>query len=80
LTAVMGILAALLEARETGEGRYLDVSVTHSLLAHSVVALSALGGAQPQAALASGTFVKISCELANELLVITTAPPCSFPR
>jgi len=38
----MGILAALLDARETGEGRYIDVSMTDSLLAHSVVALSAL--------------------------------------
>lgn len=42
LTPVMGILAALVDAQRSGEGRYIDVSMTDSLLAHSVVALSTL--------------------------------------
>lgn len=42
LTPVMGILAALLDAQRSGEGRYIDVSMTDSLLAHSVVALSTM--------------------------------------
>lgn len=42
LTAVTGILAALLDARETGNGRYIDVAMTDSVLAHSVLALAAL--------------------------------------
>ncbi len=42
LTAVMGILAALVDAQARGVGRYVDVSMTDSLLAHSVLALSAL--------------------------------------
>ncbi len=50
LTAVTGILAALLDARETGIGRYIDVSMTDSMLAHSVLALAALtaDGKSPQ--------------------------------
>lgn len=42
LTAVMGMLAALLDAQARGTGRYIDVSMTGGLLAHSVVALASL--------------------------------------
>ena len=35
LTAAMGILAAVLEAQRTGQGRYIDVAMTDSVLAHS---------------------------------------------
>ena len=44
LTAVMGILAGVVDAQARGIGRYVDVSMTDSLLAHSVLALSALAG------------------------------------
>ncbi len=40
LTAVMGILAGLLGVQSHGTGRYIDVSMTDSLMAHSVVALA----------------------------------------
>lgn len=42
LTAVMGILASVVDVRARGTGRYVDVSMTDSLMAHSVLALSAL--------------------------------------
>jgi alpha-methylacyl-CoA racemase len=42
LTAVMGILAALVDAQTRGAGRYIDVSMTDSLLAHSMLPLAAL--------------------------------------
>jgi alpha-methylacyl-CoA racemase len=42
LTSVMGILAALMDAQARGMGRYIDVAMTDSLMAHSVLALSAL--------------------------------------
>ena len=42
LTPVMGILAALVDVKARGTGRYIDVSMTDSLLAHSVVALATL--------------------------------------
>jgi crotonobetainyl-CoA:carnitine CoA-transferase CaiB-like acyl-CoA transferase len=42
LTAVMGILAGVVDAQARGFGRYIDVSMTDSLLAHSVLALSAM--------------------------------------
>ena len=51
LTSVMGILAGLLDAQARGAGRYIDVAMTDSLLAHSVLALSALtadGGTAPR--------------------------------
>jgi crotonobetainyl-CoA:carnitine CoA-transferase CaiB-like acyl-CoA transferase len=51
LTAVMGILAGLVEAQARGEGRYIDVSMTDSLLAHAVLPLAALaarGAARPR--------------------------------
>jgi alpha-methylacyl-CoA racemase len=44
LTAVMGILAGVVDAQARGIGRYIDVSMTDSLLAHSVLALSAMSG------------------------------------
>lgn len=37
LSAVMGILAALLDAQRSGKGRYVDVAMTDCTLAHSVV-------------------------------------------
>lgn len=39
LTATMGILAALLGARVTGEGRYVDVSMTDATFAHAYTGL-----------------------------------------
>ncbi len=45
LTAVMGILAALVDARTSGNGRYIDVSMTGSLLAHAVVARAGMAAA-----------------------------------
>ena len=35
LTAAMGILAAVIDAQRTGKGRYIDVSMTDSVLAHT---------------------------------------------
>jgi alpha-methylacyl-CoA racemase len=40
LTPVMGILAALIDARQSGRGRYVDVAMTDAVLSHAVVALS----------------------------------------
>jgi len=37
LSAAMGILAALVDAQRSGEGRYVDVSMTDCTLAHNVV-------------------------------------------
>ncbi|MBZ5621131.1 MAG: CoA transferase [Acidobacteriia bacterium] len=42
LTSVMGILAGLVDAKARGKGRYVDVAMTDSLMAHSVLALSAM--------------------------------------
>jgi alpha-methylacyl-CoA racemase len=42
LTSVMGILAGLVDAQARGTGRYVDVAMTDSLMAHSVLALSAM--------------------------------------
>jgi len=39
LTATMGILAAVIEARSSGKGRYIDVSMTDSVLAHTYFAM-----------------------------------------
>jgi crotonobetainyl-CoA:carnitine CoA-transferase CaiB-like acyl-CoA transferase len=39
LSAVMGILAAVLDARARGEGRCVDVSMTDSVLAHAIFPL-----------------------------------------
>lgn len=45
LTAAMGILAAVLEAQRTGQGRYIDVSMTDSVLAHSYFTMLRLSDA-----------------------------------
>jgi crotonobetainyl-CoA:carnitine CoA-transferase CaiB-like acyl-CoA transferase len=42
LTAVMGILAALVDARTSGRGRHVDVSMTDAVLAHAVFPLLGL--------------------------------------
>ena len=42
LSAVMGILAGLVDAKTTGSGRYVDVAMADCSLAHSVMALMAL--------------------------------------
>jgi crotonobetainyl-CoA:carnitine CoA-transferase CaiB-like acyl-CoA transferase len=39
LVPAMGILAALLDARSTGKGRYVDVSMTDAVLAHAIFPL-----------------------------------------
>lgn len=41
MSAAMGILAALFSARQTGQGRYLDVAMTDCALAHNVMPLMA---------------------------------------
>ncbi|MDB0539832.1 carnitine dehydratase [Ralstonia solanacearum] len=43
LTAVVGILAALVDARATGHGRHLDVSMTDAVFAHNLMAFFAVG-------------------------------------
>ncbi|MDF6445984.1 CoA transferase, partial [Escherichia coli] len=43
LTAVVGTLAALVDARATGRGRYVDVSMTDSVFAHNLMAFFAVG-------------------------------------
>ena len=51
LTAVMGILAAVLEAQRTGQGRQIDVSMTDSVLAHtyfSMLRLNESGQSAPR--------------------------------
>lgn len=51
--AVIGMLAAVIDARATGRGRHVDVSMTHSLLPHAVAPLGfaqmwkAMGVAKP---------------------------------
>ncbi len=42
LTAVMEILAGVVDAQARGEGRFIDVAMADSLIAHSVVALAGL--------------------------------------
>ncbi len=42
LTAVMGILAALLDAKSSGRSRYVDVAMTDSVLAHAIFPLLGL--------------------------------------
>lgn len=41
MSAALGILAALLNARRTGEGRYIDISMTDCALAHNVMPMMA---------------------------------------
>ena len=43
LSSVMGILAALVDQQRTGEGRYVDVSMTDCTLAHAVITLARMG-------------------------------------
>ncbi len=45
LTAAMGILAVVVEARQTGRGRQIDVSMTDSVLAHTYFAMLRLNDA-----------------------------------
>jgi len=45
LTAVMGILSAVLEAQRTGQGRYIDVAMTDSVLAHTYFTMLRLNDA-----------------------------------
>jgi alpha-methylacyl-CoA racemase len=45
LTAAMGILAAVLDAQRTGQGRYVDVSMTDSVLAHTYFTMLRLNDA-----------------------------------
>jgi crotonobetainyl-CoA:carnitine CoA-transferase CaiB-like acyl-CoA transferase len=45
LTAAMGILAAVIDARSTGQGRYIDVSMTDAVLAHTYFAMLRLADA-----------------------------------
>lgn len=45
MTAAMGILAAVLEAQRTGQGRHVDVSMTDSVLAHSYFTMLRLNDA-----------------------------------
>ena len=45
LTGVMGILAAVVEAQRSGQGRYIDVSMTDSVLAHTYFAMLRLNDA-----------------------------------
>src|SRR6266581_411782 len=42
LTPVMGILAALIDARSSGRGRYVDVAMTDAVLAHAIFPLLGL--------------------------------------
>jgi alpha-methylacyl-CoA racemase len=45
LTGAMGILAAVVEAQRTGQGRYIDVSMTDSVLAHTYFTMLRLNDA-----------------------------------
>jgi crotonobetainyl-CoA:carnitine CoA-transferase CaiB-like acyl-CoA transferase len=40
LTPVMGILAALIDARSSGRGRYVDVAMTDAVFAHAILPLA----------------------------------------
>jgi crotonobetainyl-CoA:carnitine CoA-transferase CaiB-like acyl-CoA transferase len=42
LSAVQGILAALLAAKMTGRGRYIDVSMTDAVFAHNIMPMAAV--------------------------------------
>ena len=45
MTAAMGILAAVVDAQRSGRGRYIDVSMTDSVLAHTYFSTLRLGDA-----------------------------------
>jgi alpha-methylacyl-CoA racemase len=53
LTPAMGILAALIDARSSGRGRYVDVAMTESVLAHAIFPL--LGSSENENAPGRGT-------------------------
>ena len=42
MPAVMGILAAMLDAQRTGQGRHVDVAIADGVLAHAVIPLAGL--------------------------------------
>ena len=42
LAALSGVLAAVVGAQRTGQGRYVDISMTHEVLRHHVLAVAAL--------------------------------------
>lgn len=51
MTAAMGILAALFDARRSGRGRFIDVAMSEAVLAHTLFPLFALqsrGGLRPR--------------------------------
>ena len=50
LTAAMGILAAVLDAQRSGRGRYIDVAMTDSVLAHTYFSMLRLNDAGHSAA------------------------------
>lgn len=45
LTGIMGILAAVVDAQRTGQGRYIDVAMTDSVLAHTYFTMLRLADA-----------------------------------
>lgn len=55
LTAAMGILAALLDARATGRGRFVDVSMADAVMAHCVLPAAELNEAGSVHARGRGT-------------------------
>lgn len=50
MTAAMGILAGVIDARHSGQGRYLDIAMTDSVLVHNYFALLRLGESGASAA------------------------------
>ena len=42
LSAAMGILAALVDVQRSGQGRYIDVSMTDCVLAHAIIPFAAM--------------------------------------
>jgi len=55
LSAAAGILAALLDARRTGQGRFVDVSMADSLVSQSVLPVAALNEHAPLPSRGMGT-------------------------
>jgi crotonobetainyl-CoA:carnitine CoA-transferase CaiB-like acyl-CoA transferase len=57
-SAVIGILAALIDARASGKGRFVDISMTDAVFAHNVMGIAAVNAtghsAQPGADLLTG--------------------------
>ena len=44
LTALLGVLAGVVDARQSGRGRYVDVSMTDAVFAHTIFPLLAVLG------------------------------------